>query len=348
METPSIYDPQTMVAAIDSRKAYEATMWLTQMFFPVSLDQIDSRIILVDVVKGNRKIAPYQSPKIAGTPVLKNGYSSKQIEPPTLCPYYDIDTDDLLKRLPGELPINSRKSPQERAAEKLGWYEWDLVQLIHRRIEVSVRELLLTGKMTIKGEGVDREIDYLRDGDNIEDLSGADLWTATTSDPIGNLESWCNEVAERSGRRPDNCVMGSSVWNAFINNAGVQKQLDNRRMFVGAVAPAPDGQYPKQVTWRGNINGLDIWTYTEWFIDPDTGLSTPFIPVDYLILGCSEAQNRLFYGLVQTDIENGPVAAPLWPRTWVEKKPSVRYLEIGSSPLPALLEPDTTFVAIPV
>ena len=345
MDTPSIYDPQTMLAAIDTRKAFEATMFLTNMFFPVSLEKVNQPIVAIDVIKGNRKMAVYQSHKISGKPATKNIYITQQLEPPTLCPYYDIDVDDLLKRLPGELPYSSQKTPQERAAEKLGWYTWDLIQLIFRRIEDSASELLCTGKVTFAGEGVDKEIDYQRDADNDETLSGPNLWNATTSDPLGNLEEWCIIISEKSGRRPDICVMGSLAWNAFINHAGVQAQLDNRRIMIGAIAPVPDIQYPKSVTWRGNLNGLDVYTYSEWYIDTSSGLSTPMVPSKCVILGSSEAQNRLYYCLVKTDVENGPVAVPLYPRTWVEKKPSVRYLEIGSSPLLGMQEPDTTFYA---
>lgn len=124
MDTPTIYDPQHMVEAIDTRKAYESTMFLTNMFFPASLEQVSNAIIAVDIIKGTRRVAAYQSHKIAGKPATKPGFTTNQIEPPTVCPYFDIDVDDLLKRLPGELPFNSGYAPQERAAEKLGWYTY--------------------------------------------------------------------------------------------------------------------------------------------------------------------------------------------------------------------------------
>lgn len=341
----NIYDTQTMVKAIDTRKAYAATNFITNKFFPASLEKINDRIITIDIVKGSRKVAAYQSHKIAGSPATKNTFSTQQLEPETLCPYYDIDVDDILNRLPGQNPFSSPVSPVERAAEKLGWYMWDLMQLIFRRIEVDARGLLLTGKLVFKGKGVDKEIDYNRNENNEEALEGAALWSATTADPIGDLDRWRDVTAENGGRRADQCIMGSGAWNAFRSHEKVLKQLDNRRMVVGFIEKRPDVSYPKSVSYRGEIDGLEIWTYSDWYIDPDTGVSTPYIPAEKVILGSSEAENHLYYGLVKTDVEAGPVAVPILPRTWVEKKPSVRYLEMGSSPLLGMQEPDTTFVA---
>ena len=145
----SIYDTQTMMKAIDTRQAYAATNFLTNKFFPASLEKVNDAIITIDIVKGGRKVAAYQSYKIAGEPATKNTYTTQQLEPPTLCPYYDIDIDDILTRLPGQSPFASA-SPMERASEKLGWYLWDLTQLIFRRIEVSAKEALFDSKVTLR------------------------------------------------------------------------------------------------------------------------------------------------------------------------------------------------------
>lgn len=75
--------------------------------------------------------------------------------------------------------IYSQRTPDERGAAKLVSDLKMLDDMITRREEVMCAEVIFNGEVEVKGDGVDYIIDF--NHTNREALSGADLWSASTS-----------------------------------------------------------------------------------------------------------------------------------------------------------------------
>lgn len=69
-----------------------------------------------------------------------------------------------------------------------------LVQGVQARAEKMTMEMLSTGKITIKGNGLDANLDYSVDKKHQATLSGVESWTNDASDPIKNLENWSDSL----------------------------------------------------------------------------------------------------------------------------------------------------------
>src|SRR5699024_1006979 len=127
----------------------------------------------------------------------------------------------------------------------------------------------------------------------------------------------------------------------LMGNEKVRKQLDTRRIDLGIIVPQ---ELPDGVTYVGYLRdpGLDLYVYDEWYVDDDTGDEAPMVPAKGVIVGPTTSRCSMLYGAIQDmeAIEGGVFDVSRYPKSWVEKDPSVRWLMMQAAPLPGFHEPD--------
>ncbi|KHF27314.1 Phage major capsid protein E [Anoxybacillus sp. BCO1] len=99
------------------------------------------------------------------------------------------------------------------------------------------------------------------------------------------------------------------------------------------------------MTYIGRIAelGLNIYSYDEWYIDDD-GTEKPMVPEKTVTIASSRARFDMLYG-AYIDMEMGTMDLPRIPRSWVEKDPSTRWVQLISRPLPVPQHVDSIYVA---
>lgn len=344
----SIYDPRTMGKVI-RRTAPVKTFFRTTFFNkPVTFP---TKSVDVDMKKGNRQLAPFVNPKVGGKTVPNSGYQTNTYTPPLVAPNKITTIDDLMNRLPGET-LYSGKTPAERAVEKLAEDFMELKEQIARREEWMCAQAIFTGKIPIIGEGVNEEIDF--DFTNKTDYSNDSQkkWTASTSKKIQDLKTWRKEVQKNGFVNCNVCVMADDVAEEFLNDAAVQKLLDVKGYDLATIKPR---ELPNGVTYIGTLHGegLDIYTYNEWYLDdwtdPENPEQKPLVPPGHLALLSTAAEYSMNYGAITIlDEQTGKfvtVEAQMVPETWVERRPSRRFFQLNSKPLPVPHEVDSWYVA---
>jgi len=343
-----LFEPRTMIAAIEQLPG--AMTFLKDTFFPNEQTH-ETRQIEVDVVKGGRKLAPYVSPVREGVVMKKLGVRTDSIKLPYIKMKYDVSAVEAARRAPGENPYSS-KSPAERAQEILGKRLMEGKAAIARTIEVQAAQALTEGKVTAAGkdgEGIDWtvEVDFGRDAALTVVKSPAAYWTVPEVNPMDDLRQWAASTLEKGGYYPTEVVMGSDALAAFLINPNVMKMFDTRRFNIGQLDMAP---YAGQgVTYAGSAEGLNFYHYTEWYEDPITGAIKSMVPKNAVIMGAKATKNTVHYGAI-VDMEFDPraIERKIFPKSWVQEDPSVRWLLLQSSPLACLCEPDSCMTAYPV
>lgn len=333
-----LFNTRTMLDAVEQMKL-PRTFLLRTFFNGANPRTFATKAVDIDIVKGKRKMAPFVHPRLPGSLVSRDGFRQDTYTPPYVQPKIETEAELILKRSPGETPFAS-KPPAQRAAEQLGK---DIVQLdseITRREEWMCAQALTTGRIRVLGEGVDDTIDFLMSASHKITLSTG-KWDAAGSDPIGNLRQWKRGlIAKDSGRTANVAVLSGEAVDAFQANDLVMKQLNTRRVELGLIKPE---ELPDGVTYLGYLNdpGIDLYSYDEWYLDAaDT--EQPMIPAGGLILGATNTRNAMLYGAIQDleAIESGLVEASRFPKSWVTKEPSARWLKLQAAPLAGFLEPD--------
>jgi len=340
----SIFETRTMLAALEQMKP--ATTFLLDTFFPSAPVTHTTENIDIDIVdKTGRKMAPFVSPRLEGKVIKKNGFKTRSYKAPYIKEKTITTAMDFMNREPGSTIYAPGETPSMRAARELGKDLAELRDLITRRMEWMASQLLETGSVVIKGDGIDDEIDFQMKSSHLPVLSGAALWTATTSDPIKNLEDWAELLGQDSGIYPSDVVMGRDVYQAFRKHALVLAYLDNRRIEIGMMAPrqvSPGVHF----VFRLESAGINIWTYAESYWDDDTSALKKFVPDNKLFMGSGSAYTRKHFGVIK-DLE-ASAAVPYFPKTWVEKDPSAQILLLQSAPLVALHQVDAFLCAQPI
>lgn len=338
-----MFETRTMMDAL--REMKPPRTFLLDSFFP-RVRTFATKAVDVDIKKGKRKLAPFVSPVLEGKVMTRDGFTTSTFEPAYVKPKRPTTAQHLLQRQPGEAVYTGTLSPQQRAARILGEDLATLTESITRREEWMAAQALLTGKVLVVGDGVDREVDFGMSATHLVTLAGTDLWTdQANSDPIKDLRTWRRTNSQDSGVTDDRCVFGSDVIDAFIDHPKVKDKLNLRRAELGQINVQ---QLPDGVTYWGYLSdpGLDIFTYDEWYID-DAGNEQPMVPVNKVIMGSTRAETRRAYGAIQ-DVDAdlaGLYETQYFPKSWVTKDPSVRWLMVQSAPLPIPVQIDAFMAA---
>lgn len=340
----SMFDKRTMIAALESMPPKRT--FLKDLFFnnviTSETDKID-----VDIYKGNQKMAAFVSPKVGSITVKKEGWKTETYTPP-LIGLDDITTaEDILTRSIGE-NVYSQKSPDERAAEILLRDMARLDTMIEIREEWMCAKALFTGAVDVSGEGVSQNIDFGMSNTHKVTLGAGAKWTDTGINPLTDIATWKTLIAKDSFLSADIVIMGAGAAKAFINNAEVQKSLDIRNIDLGVIRPQ---ELPSGAKYIGSdrLNGVDYYTYEGYYVDPTTGVQTPFVPNGAVLLASKSARTSMMYGAVTIADENTKAlltyAMPRVPDSWVSKKPAARFIQLNSRPLPVPHDIDGFVVA---
>ncbi|WP_198468995.1 major capsid protein [Acetomicrobium sp. S15 = DSM 107314] len=332
-----LFETRTMLQMLEEMKP--ARTFLKERFFS-NMRTFDTEYVDIDIIKGKRRMAPFVSPVIGGKTVERLGYKTETYKPVLVAPDMITTAEDLLKRAPGS-NLYERQSPEERAAEQMGRDMAELDEMITRREEWMVAQALFTGSIRMTGEGVDQSVNFGLT--NTEILEGTSIWSdKSNSDPLKDLRGWRREILKSSGVNPDTLILGSDVVDAFLGHPIVKEDLSTRRVDLGVIDPT---QMPGGVTYLGYLKdvGLDLFSYDEWYLD-DNGVEQPMVPTNKVLIGSTQARTDMLYGAV-LDVEIGAIDLPRVPRTWVQKKPSARFLQLSSRPLPVPVQIDAFFVA---
>ena len=354
MNNVNIYEPRTMVESL--MQVQPVHRFLRNTFFgDVKLHY--TRKIDLDVFKGKRRIATFVNPIHDGRVVEREGFSTYTVEPGYTKEKMPITIADTMTRAMGE-NLYQASTPAQRMQQLLGQDLQNLMSRLDRLEEKMCAEAMVTGKVVMKGVGMDLLVDFgYEPGTHLITLSGSDVWGTGTApsvvpnpnaNPITQLDYWRREINKRCGIAPTHCICGYDAAWALYNNPEVRDLMKTYQAnIVTAMVPENFGD---GVSYYGKLRlpsgVVDIISYEEYYTDPSTGESMPIIPPNVVVLGNPGARSTFNYGLIQNMFADlAPM--PRFPRSWIEEDGSARWLQLESAPLPNLTQIDA-FMSITV
>ena len=257
-----------------------------QAFFRRMCSTITHRTksFLIDIEKKTRFLAPYVRDEEDGKVIARDGYETITFTPPKVGASRNITAKDLEIRLPGQSIVDISAATANSEAVMSGLVIEDMLDLqrsIERREEQQIVEILTTGKVVT---GVGDAINAPIPAENIFTAAAGDKFDAQNSDPIKWMRDQSRKkVALSGGTSVRRAVFGGDAWDAFVKNTAVQTYLNNRRIDLGAIAPREEDYFPG-VSYQGRIDGVDLYTYDEYFFDEKEKKNQAMMPVDHVIL----------------------------------------------------------------
>ncbi len=341
-----VFSPATMDAVV--RMMPKTPGFLMKTFFAKSVP-LATTDVMVDFYKGKRRVAPFVNPNDTTKVAEKLGWSNTKYETPLVAVKDETNIEDTIKRLPGELLVNSGIGPEQRGMELLAMTLQDFNDQISRREEVMAAQALFDGKIPVIGESVNYTIDL--PFTNKSTVSS--LWDAenSTADPVSELKASAVKCMENGYRKPNICIMARNAYAAFVDRCKALGYFNQWNLLDVSVMPKMENE---NVSYCGHLRDpdMEIYVYDEWYIDdwtdPLTPKEKPMVPMGKVLLGSTRARFTTYYGVLAfTDVVSRQIRQVMGTRgadSWVSKDPDQRFLKLSSRPLTIPHEIDSWYV----
>jgi hypothetical protein len=296
-----------------------------------------------DRITADKRIAVFVSPRVVGKARSKRGFAVDSYEPGYIRDKEIILPNHVFTRRPGE-KMAAPMTPAQRYAATVV----DLAVLqrerLYRRLELMATELLLDGSYRMKGEGIDVTVDFKRKAENTIVKTGANQWldANTSVSPWDDIEEALNtcQVPIRS------LVMGNAAWRYLKKDAKFDKMVytdvlaSQNSSLIWKIQQAD----MSGITYRGTFadSNIPIFTYTQDYTDPDTGVDTLYLPTD-AVIGIPDAGYgwRAFASIQDSAADY--MGMPYFFKNWEENEPGNPVLTLQSAPMLVHTKINSTF-----
>lgn len=298
----------------------------------------------IDFYKGKRKLAPFVNTKVNGEVVEREGFVTDVYKAPLIAPEKVITVEDLQTRIEGEHIYDGNESTgAERVNRRLGFYQardlFELRESIVRRWEWMCCTLITSGKIIVKGKGVDYEID-LTPYWNFQDITvdPVNSFDNPDFDIISFLDDQRVKYSLESGHTCNTIILGRNAAKAIRQN---KKWADQQKFIQSTLGGYTPKITQEGVLFFGNYLGMDMYIYSEQYLD-DQDLDADgnpkvkdMIDPNLMIFTSTNAQNRIFHGLIYQVKGIGTTNIPIVPETFIDEKAKTITQRLSSRALPA-------------
>jgi len=265
------------------------TLFLAGLFVSPAVNFHKSEKVEFDIIREDEEVAVVIQDLSTGARVNSDDlYTNKEMTPPIYNEEGTFNSFDLIKRQAGNDPY-AEADFQANAIVKAFRLFRKLEKKIRRAIELQAAQVLTTGKLTLKDQDGNSlyTIDFAPKTTHF--VTVGTLWTANGNDPLADLSALAEVIRSDGLVDPDMLIMGDGAFNAFIKNADVKAQLDNRKMELSQIAPEfrGKGSTYQGYVWVGNYR-FEIFTYNGRYKDVQTGVSTRYIPTNKVVMMSSK------------------------------------------------------------
>lgn len=317
--------------------------FLRDRYFPTNdaTDIFATTKVLIEYKDGNRKVAPFVSPRRGGVTILRDGSKMREYEPPLLAPRRMLTLDELKRRGFGEA-LMSDLTPEDREAVMTLNDIQELGDMITRREEVMAAEILINNKCTIKEYADDLttvvredEIKFYDETTNPASYTPTTKWGTTGCDILGDIQAMYRMLAKK-GLPGNELLVAPDVAQLIINDETIKKLLDINNYRLGTMEPIQVGT---GISRLGIINvyGPEITIYTvEGTYQSEDGTEKAFFPSGNVVL-TSPAAGRTMYGAItqleQSDGRYHTYAERRVPKYIADAVGNTRSATLSSAPL---------------
>lgn len=329
----NLFDTNVLVQVVPT--LLRPQKFLLDSFFP-NVVESDSEYVSIDVDIGKRRMAPFVSPLVEGKLVEQRRMQTDRFKPAYI---KDKRAPDLLKpvrRMMGER-IGGNATGAERMMANLVAEMTDQIDCIDRRLEWMAAQALVTGAVTISGDGFETvSVDFGRNTNLSPALTSTATWTAAhisagTATPSQNIETWQQTMLKVSGAVADRLIFTTGAWNMFILDPVVKQTI----WYPGNGGPGNTVQVGAQIAtgavYKGRWGQYDLYVYNDWYVD-DNNVQQPMLPDGSIIMSGSQLMGtRAFGQIMDPSFNYAPMAYA--PKSWVVEDPAQRFLMMQSAPI---------------
>jgi len=297
------------------RQSAPPTRFLSGMFTSPPENFFDSEEVQIDIVRNEEDVSiAIRDLSVGYRNNSEDLYTNKAFKPPIHKEAGPLNAFDLLNRMPGQDPFTNPDFAANATVRSFAIFR-KCDQKIRRAMELQASQVLQAGVVSlIDDTGAEvYGIDYKPKATHFPTVGTA--WSnAATATPLDDISALGTVIRTDGLSQPSRLVFGQTAWDEFIRTDQVKLALDNRRIDLGAVAPASRGEGAVFMgfIWAGSYR-YEMWTYTGRYKHPQTGVSTPFITPGKVIMTSDGARLDAVFGSVPRLVAADPRVAQFLP-----------------------------------
>lgn len=317
-----IYSTRAQLAAIELLPREYSALF---DFFCRDAGTVEDEKAIWDFRKGSRRMAPTVRPGAGGVLMDRDGYETREIGFCCVAPERIIEDSNLKGRMFGERVLGAM-TPQERERKMMAKDLVDMRKAIQRRYEWMVRQVILTGKLSVfnyTNEGRGIAASMIADYGFTNNFVPQTRWDQAGAKIDADMRSIFDLVYDGLGY-VDRIFMAPNVADAMIDNSKYIKQFDGRNIDMGKINTQYRGSGIRFIGW--NSDGVEMYSMSGTFIDDD-GIAKAVIPSGTLIAGSADML-KMYFGPVTQVEETGMNAQH---KTYIKKQVPLRYGSIDGN-----------------
>lgn len=317
-----IYSTRAQLAAIDLMPREYSVLY---DFFGHDAGTVEDDKAIYDYRKGSRRMAPTVHPGTGGVLMDRDGFETREIGFCCIAPERIIEDSNLKGRIFGERVLGAM-TPQEREKKILARDLMDMRKAIQRRREWMVRQVLLTGKLSVftytnEGRGVSPTM--IADYGFTNNFTPDTKWDQAGAKIDDDMHEIFDLVYDGLGN-VEMIVMAADVASAMLHNSDFIDQYDRRNADMGKINTRYRGSGLRFIGY--NSDGVELYSLSGTFIDDD-GQAKKLIPDGKLIAGSRDLLN-IYHGPVTQVEEPGMNARH---KTYIKKEVPLCYGSIDGN-----------------
>ena len=352
MDPLDLYTPATLTHSINRIKP--ENLFLTKVLGQGTSIKAPTEAAMFDVEHGRRDMAPMgHNGDPAAKVDLAEGYKTYTVVPPQIFLEDKIKASEVAsRRMAGQSPltVGSGNSDGVVAAfnDMIAKKQQNLKRAISRRVEWMFSQILGTGKIEYMEDSNGRpfSLDFGVPAGNKFTIS--EKWDASSNagDPIVQFPQLQRTFAEQNGVNPTVILAGRGAADAFRGNPNVKSWLKSAGVQMLQIS---QGNKEDLVTPIAQIPGVGTMVeYSATYPADGTGVATPYIPEDCVILTHPSLWQMHYGAISDFDLGENPLAmVELYSKIKVSPDGKTKSLFAESHPLPVLTS-DTGIMVVKV
>lgn len=319
------------------RRIVPRPQFFLDTFFPTVVESEKEEIYFDEVPGQKVGIAPFVHPLVEAPMFREQGYRTNSLKPAYIKEKTGITPDRGFVKMAGE-DFGGELTPIQRSQLLLARDTTRLQQRWRNRLELMAAEVVKTGKLTIKGEGIDAVVNYERAASLTKRLTGDKAWTNKALNMRQFFEGIAREMADLNltQQRPTDVIMHPSAYDLYEDNEQVQKYLSTQLRGVDMELNVTPGTISfDNLVYKGRFGNMRLWVYEG---KSDDGRY--YIDTNQALFFCRDIQGVQFYGAIR-DLSAGLRAQRVFLKSWEVEEPSQRLVLLQSAPILATFDPNT-------
>jgi hypothetical protein len=284
----------------------EAPMFLSGFFQSPPQNFHTTEFVELDIVREDEDVAVVITDLTVGANENEaSTYTNKQFKPPIFKEKGTITAYDLMTRMPGQNPFEDPNFGANATLQAFGIFR-KLERKIKRAIEIEASQVFQTGALTcIDSGGVARyTLDFVPKAAHMVTAGvtagyGAAWLMNGTGTRLADIALLAKSLRQNGKRQPKKLLFGSNAFELFKAGADVKEALNKTGQNTGELAPVTRGMGAtfQGFIWTGHYR-FEMWTYDGFYKHQQTGVPTPYIDDNNIIMLSDGARLDLSFGAI--------------------------------------------------